>query len=309
MPKADDIRPVYNGASSGLNDAIWAPWFGLPTVHSQLRRIEPGTYMGDADVGEMFHNFMLEEDLQPYVGVDFEQFDFDPSELKGLSSLLSKTEKQEEILTWTEMINNAGGERWTRMCMGMRQSPYQCTQGLHRAEEVIKGLHHEATNPFNWEHVVLNLPGDKNYNPKLPWVYKVTKEGEIAADLYTYVDDQRCTGSTELKCWSALQRVTGIISHLGLQSAARKRREVGQDVGAWPGSIVDTTGGKVRLRTDQGKWDKTRTWISKLNNWIKDGEPLNFKELERMRGFLIYVSRTYTSMTPYLKGLHQTIDS
>ena len=36
---------------------------------------------------------------------------------------------------------------------------------------------------------------------------------------------------------------------------------------------------------------------------------MNFKELERMRGFLIYVSRTYTAMTPYFKGLHQTIDS
>ena len=99
------------------------------------------------------------------------------------------------------------------------------------------------------------------------------------------------------------------MSYLGLQSATRKRREVGQDVGAWPGSIVDTTGGKVQLRTDHETWDKTRTWINKLNNWIKDGEPLNVKELERMRGFLIYVSRTYTSMGPYLKGLHQNIDS
>ena len=67
VPKADDIRPVYNGASSGLNDAIWAPWFGLPTVLSQLRGIQPGTYMGDTDVGEMFHNFMLEDHLQAYV--------------------------------------------------------------------------------------------------------------------------------------------------------------------------------------------------------------------------------------------------
>ena len=25
VPKADYIRPVYNGASSGLNEAIWAP--------------------------------------------------------------------------------------------------------------------------------------------------------------------------------------------------------------------------------------------------------------------------------------------
>ena len=309
VPKAEDIRPVYNGASSGLNDAIWAPWFGLPTVLSQLRGIQPGTFMGDADVGEMFHNFMLEESLQPYVGVDFKQFNFDPLELKGLTSLLSSTTQQEEILTWHEMILNAGGERWTRMCMGMRQSPYVCTQGLHRAEEVVKGDALEETNPFNWIQVVFNLPGNKMYDPKLPWIYRITHDGKIAADLFTYVDDQRCTGGTQSICWCALQKVAGCMSFLGLQSAARKRREVGQDVGAWAGSIVDTTEGKVRIRTDQEKWDKTREWIRKLNMGLEEGVPLNFKELERMRGFLIYVSRTYTAMTPYLKGLHQTIDS
>ena len=84
--------------------------------------------MRDADVGERFHNFMLKEDLQPYMGVDFEQLDFEPSELKGLTRLLMKAEEREEVLTWADMINNTGGERWTRMCMGMRRSPYQCTQ-------------------------------------------------------------------------------------------------------------------------------------------------------------------------------------
>ena len=127
VPKADDIRPVYNEASSGLNEAIWAPWFGLPTVHSQLRGISPGSFMGDADVGEMYHNFILEEELQPYVGVDLEQFQFDLTELKGLKGLLSKTRVDQEIMTWNEMLQGAGGERWTRMCMGMRQSPYMCT--------------------------------------------------------------------------------------------------------------------------------------------------------------------------------------
>ena len=96
---------------------------------------------------------------------------------------------------------------------------------------------------------------------------------------------------------------------LGITICSQKRREVGEDVGAWAGSIEDTTEGKVRIRTDQEKWDKTREWIRKLNMWLEEGGPLNFKELERMRGFLIYVSRTYTAMTPYLKGLHQTIDS
>jgi hypothetical protein len=36
---------------------------------------------------------------------------------------------------------------------------------------------------------------------------------------------------------------------------------------------------------------------------------LGFKDLEKKRGFLIYVTRTYPSMVPYLKGIHQTLDS
>ena len=32
------------------------------------------------------------------------------------------------------------------------------------------------------------------------------------------------------------------------------------------------------------------------------------KRLECIRGFLIYVARTLKGMTPYLKGLHRTID-
>jgi hypothetical protein len=33
----DDIRMVYNGTSCGLNDVLWAPRFGLPTVKQTLR--------------------------------------------------------------------------------------------------------------------------------------------------------------------------------------------------------------------------------------------------------------------------------
>ena len=36
---------------------------------------------------------------------------------------------------------------------------------------------------------------------------------------------------------------------------------------------------------------------------------LNHKQLERDRGFLIYLSRTYRSISPYFKGIHQTLDS
>jgi len=33
VPKGDsEIRMVYNGTKSGLNNTLWAPWFALPTV-------------------------------------------------------------------------------------------------------------------------------------------------------------------------------------------------------------------------------------------------------------------------------------
>jgi hypothetical protein len=53
IPKGDeDIRLVYDGTKSSLNRAVWAPWFPLPTVESHLRRVEPGTFMGDKILGK-----------------------------------------------------------------------------------------------------------------------------------------------------------------------------------------------------------------------------------------------------------------
>jgi hypothetical protein len=36
---------------------------------------------------------------------------------------------------------------------------------------------------------------------------------------------------------------------------------------------------------------------------------LNHRELKRKRGFLIYVTQTYPAMIPYLKGIHQTLET
>ena len=62
-------------------------------------------------MGEMFHNFMLEEHLQAYMGVDFGQFKFDPLELKGLTSLLYTSVEREEILNW----HNGSECRWRKV--------------------------------------------------------------------------------------------------------------------------------------------------------------------------------------------------
>jgi hypothetical protein len=40
------------------------------------------------------------------------------------------------------------------------------------AEDVIQGDRHAKENMFQWNKVVMNLPGDTMYDPTLPWVYK-----------------------------------------------------------------------------------------------------------------------------------------
>jgi len=66
----DDIRMVYNGTSCGLNDVLWAPRFGLPTVKQPLRDLLAGYCQCDLDVGEQFLNFSLHMDLREYSGLD-----------------------------------------------------------------------------------------------------------------------------------------------------------------------------------------------------------------------------------------------
>ena len=204
--------------------------------------------MGDADVDEMFHTFMLEEGLQPYVRVNFGQFDFDPSELRELASLLMKVKERDEVFTWVEMKRYRRGK--------MDKDMYgDATISLSIHIRLVYGRGNgEAPNSaipaLNWERAVLNLPGDKNYNLKLTWVYKVTNNDEMAADVYTYIDDQRCTGSIKSKCWCALQRVAEFMS---LQSFIMTRREVGQEVEALSGSIVNTTGGQGPVKNRPGK--------------------------------------------------------
>ena len=58
----------------------------------------------------------------------------------------------------------------------------------------------------------------------------------------------------------------------------------------------------------QEKWEKTKLLIKELSRVVEQ----DFLPLQRLlviRGFLIYVVRTYPWLNPYIKGLHLTIDS
>ena len=58
------------------------------------------------------------------------------------------------------------------------------------------------------------------------------------------------------------------------------------------------------------KWDKMKSQIAELEDLLTNcPEEMPLKTLEKIRGFLNYVTQTYRGMIPYLNGLHLTIDS
>jgi hypothetical protein len=288
VPKGErDIRMVYDATRSGLNEALWAPSFGMPTVDSLTRGIMPHSWMGDLDIGEMFLNFCIHPSLAPYCGVDLRPYF--PDELGS---------------------NNTLWERWERCMMGLKPSPYVCIKGLLLALELVKGNRLDPMNPFHWLSVHLNLPGMINYDPSKPKIWRSSdSQDEIAALVVSYMDDMRAAASSELQCWTVMHKIGVSLTYLGIQVAARKTRPPTQTPGAWAGSVVLTDAHGVGVRLTQEKWDKTKTLLVELLAALESADTLDRKWLESARGTLVYVQRTYPSITPYLKGFHLTIDA
>jgi len=286
-----DIRMVYNGTSCGLNACLHAPHYGLLSVKHTLRSLMSGYYQCDLDVGEQFLNFKLHEALRQLSGVDVREV----------------RSRDPEDGQW-EDSRPGNWERWERNWMGLRDSPYRSLQWQARLKLEVYGDCRALANPFHWDRVVFNLPGSKGYRADLPWVMKIRWDGELAAEVFVYVDNGRATGPTELLAWQAGRAYGAGCTRRGVQDASRKRTSPSQTPGPWAGTVTHTDGGKVCGMVSKEKWDKTKRLVAELEEMVaRDYLPLT--RLLQIRGFLMYVVRTYPWINPYMKGLHLTIDS
>ena len=136
--------------------------------------------------------------------------------------------------------------------MGFKPSPYLAIQGARYAQDFAMGDMSSRENVFRWHRVRINLPGDPIYDPLWPWVSKVRENGDLAANIFQYVDNVQLT-NTDKECWGALHTYGSWINHLGLQYAARKIRPLSQLLGPWAGSMVETDNEKVTLLITQEK--------------------------------------------------------
>lgn len=291
-----DVRPVYDATKSGLNEAVWAPPFWLPTTNTLLRMMDFDTWLGDIDLGEMFLNFQLDPRIRPYAGVD-------------LTGFCTKTELKGRAVLW---------ERWCRTLMGFSPSPFTAIREELIGEEVVRGDRLDPSNIFRWDRVRLNLPGSGDFNPAWPWVSQVftdTTEAEgplvrIACNFATFVDDIRAAGYSLEAAWKAMRRVASMLNYLGIQDAPRKRRSpLKTEAGAWIGALQRVYDQAIVVLTSQQKWDKAKRIIKELLEQVQSGKCLNLKTLLKQRGFLVHLSMTYPLLVPYLKGLHLTADS
>ena len=200
---ASDIRVVFNGTSCGLNDAVWAPNFWLPTAKSMVRILGYNYSPVDLDLGEMFLNFPLSPKLIPYSGIDLSPF---KKRIKSHFPCLPLEEGPDLFATWN------------RDWMGFKPSPEWSCRFYYLAEEFVRGNEKDLENPLYWKKVILNLMGNFDYNPAMPNVYKWNDLVErIAGDIKAYVDDLRAIG------WS--KNMLGLLrdlSHLDCNFSAFK---------------------------------------------------------------------------------------
>eukprot|EP00980_Cylindrotheca_fusiformis_P027728 scaffold22529_cov73-Cylindrotheca_fusiformis.AAC.2 len=286
-----DVRLVFNGTSCGLNDALWAPGFWLPTPDTALRKLDFTSLMVDFDLGEFFLNFFLPYEVRNYAGVSLSPIGPD-------------------LPSWSDISGKP--HTWQRLLFGLGPSPYNSIRFYYHAEEFVVGNPRERDNPLRWDSVFLNLPGNPDFDPRKPWVYLWDAQREcIAGSIVTFVDDGRGSGSSVEHAWQLLHRAATRFQHLGVQVAIRKIRPpaVGCPPGAWAGMIAEASHEGIFKTVAQAKWDKAKSILDRIYNELPNPEGLEFKQLERDRGFLIHLAATFKAMTPYLKGIHLTLDS
>jgi hypothetical protein len=235
-------------------------------------------------MGDMFLNFQLHKSAIPFTGVN-------------LSSLYEHPDDVGPRLAV-----------WDRNLMGFSPSPYNSIKMALVAEDVSKGDRRQSKvggdgrelNPFQWETVKLNLPGSRGYDPCVSWITKRRKDGRIACDVFTFVDDKRVTGPDAELTWQASHTLASTQSYLGIQDAGRKARPCSQTPGAWAGLVVHIAPELgVCVLTSMEKWTKMKGILRKWEAALVSPPPhLVHKELLLDRGFLVYVTQTYPAMVP-----------
>jgi hypothetical protein len=310
-----DIRVVWNSSSNGHNATLWAPgfmlddigdvlemvtkWLAVPVAdylnagspsqdYTQSASVFIKSKQGDIDVGAMFNNFRAH-----------------PSERHALGVRVINTRpppEQEHHEFW----------RFCALHFGGRPSPYLACQSQRIILELCKGDRHDDNNLWQWETVHLNLPGSIDYDPSMPRVILLRKDGELATREANYVDDihpciREKDGSNEARRACA-QLKTKMNAH-GNQADDRKYRLPTVTPGAWNGVIVHTDTPFPMMSTTLSKWTRFKDGISWILTEGKKTGSLGTAELRRIAGLGVNIVQVYSDAKCYLKGIFNALEA
>ena len=75
----------------------------------------------------------------------------------------------------------------------------------------------------------------------------------------------------------------------GLKGAGRKQTCQSRTHREWTGTMVETINGRVMVLVSLKKWGRGKSIIKRIqDDWLVNRK-LNFKQLERDKGFLVYL--------------------
>ena len=123
----------------------------------------------DIDVGQQFNNFAAHHKDRPYLGVRMFDTNNDGS------------------------VEREWFMRFSALHFGGRASPYIACMGQQHILELARGQPNNLNSPFHFVKVVLNLPTSITWDPSLPHVMRICKDGELASAQVDYVDDIHST--------------------------------------------------------------------------------------------------------------------
>ncbi len=178
--------------------------------------------------------------------------------------------------------------------------------------ELCKGNQHDPNNHWQWKTVHLNLPGSQVYDPSMPMVMLVRKDGELATQEANYVDDIHPVTrekDEEAKAHQACAQLKSKMNLLGNQADDCKYRLPTTTPGAWNGIIIHTDTPFPMMSTTLKKWARFKDGLAWILSQSKDTGSVPTAEMRRIAGLGVNIMQVYDDAKCYLKGFFNAIEA
>ena len=148
----------------------------------------------------------------------------------------------------------------------------------------------------------LDLPGSFGYNPSLPRVLLLRKDGELAKREADYVDNIHPVireRDDESKARQACVQLKPKMNSVGNQADDQKYRLPTPTPGAWNGVIIHTDTPFPMMSTTLKKWNRFKDGLSWILIQSKDIGSVLTAELRRIAGLGVDIMQVYEDAKCY----------